>query len=94
MRLNRKYTTFVVIRGIRRNVVKRQRINTLSGASNGIPPIRSSGEDVGGITKGPRCELRSAVNANNNSGLRQVPWRISWKQEDAIIETTISLGKL
>lgn len=79
---------------MRRNVVKRQRFNTLFGDSNGIPPIRSSGEDVGGISKGPKCELRSAVNANNNSGLRQVPWRISWEQEDAIIVTTITLGKL
>lgn len=75
-------------------MVKRARINTLVGDSNCIPPIRSSGEDVGGTTQGPKMILRSAVNANNNRGLRQVPWWISWKQEDTIVEVNASPGKL
>jgi len=56
--LNRKYTTSVVIQGIRRNVVKRAKSNVFVDDSNGIPPIRSSGEDVGGISKGLQSKTR------------------------------------
>lgn len=50
-------------------MVKRAKSNVFDDDSNCIPPIRSSGEDVGGTTQGLVANLPLAVNANNNSVL-------------------------